>query len=38
LNAWRDFAGEFSVEFSEDTDQIAKWLAKLEDKSLCGAG
>ncbi len=38
LNAWRDFAGEFSVEFSEDADQIAKWLAKLEDKSLCGAG
>lgn len=38
LSAWRDFAGEFSVEFSEDTDQIAKWLARLEEKSLCGAG
>ena len=38
LSAWRDFAGEFSIEFSEDIDQIAKWLASLEDKSLCGAG
>lgn len=29
LDAWRNFAGEFSVELSEDTHQIAKWLAKL---------
>lgn len=29
LYAWRNFAGEFSTELPEDTDQIGEWLAKL---------
>ena len=29
LDAWRNFAGEFSTELSEGTDQIGEWLAKL---------
>lgn len=29
LEAWRNFAGEFSTELSEGTDQIGEWLAKL---------
>lgn len=35
LDAWRNFAGGFSIELSEDTDQIAEWLARLECKSVC---
>lgn len=29
LDIWRRFAGEFSVELSEDTDEIRKWLRQL---------
>ena len=29
LDAWRNFAGEFSAELSENADEIRKWLGKL---------
>lgn len=32
LDAWRNFAGEFSIEMSEDAAQIGEWLATLECK------
>ena len=35
LEHWRNFAGEFSIELSEDMDQIAEWLARLDCKSVC---
>lgn len=30
LDTWRNFSGEFSIELSEDINQIGDWLAKLE--------
>jgi hypothetical protein len=32
LDAWRNFAGEFSVELSGDAGQIGEWLAVLESR------
>jgi hypothetical protein len=29
LDAWRNFAGEFSAELSENADEIRKWLREL---------
>ena len=29
LDAWRNFAGEFSAELSENADEIRKWLGEL---------
>jgi hypothetical protein len=29
LDAWRDFAGEFSVELSEDGGEIERWVRSL---------
>jgi hypothetical protein len=29
LEAWRNFAEEFSTELPEDTEQIEGWLAQL---------
>jgi hypothetical protein len=29
LNAWREFAGEFSTELADNADQVGKWLAKF---------
>lgn len=37
LDAWRNFAGEFSVELPEDIGQIGEWLEALESMSLCAA-
>jgi hypothetical protein len=44
LDAWRAFAGEFSMELSEDIGQIAEWVARVtslskghqEDRGLRG--
>lgn len=35
LDAWRNFAGEFSVELPEDINQIGEWLGALESRFLC---
>lgn len=29
LQAWRDFAGDFSLELSEDPDEIRRWVGSL---------
>jgi hypothetical protein len=34
LGAWRDFAGEFAVEFPDDADRIGKWLEATVAASL----
>jgi hypothetical protein len=34
LGAWRDFAGEFAVEFPDDADRIGKWLEATVVASL----
>jgi hypothetical protein len=34
LGSWREFAGEFAIELSDDTREVELWLERLRERSV----